>query len=128
MPDVAMDVPAAQLHFEASLLLLQVCLATLAGVALYLGAQQRPAVRIGAGLAWTLVGVGGFVWDKALGHFVGETLSANSAFGCLLDRRSAHTHTILTNGPLLLAVGLAFWTLWGLRPAWARSGGADQNG
>jgi len=128
MPDVVMDVPAGQLRFEAGLLLLQVCLATLAGVALYLGAQERPAVRIGAGLAWTLVAVGGFVWDKALGYFVGETLSGNSAFGCLLDRRSAHTHTMLTNGPLLLAVGLALWIFWELRPARVRSGTADPDG
>jgi len=47
-----------------------------------------------------------------LGNFVGATLSASSALGCLLERRSAHTHTMLTNGPLLLASVLAVWVVW----------------
>jgi hypothetical protein len=126
MPDVVMDVPAGQLRLEASLLIVQVCLAALGGLALYLGAQTRPTLQIGAGLSWTLVGVGGFVWDKALGEFVGETLSSTSALGCILDRRSAHTHTMLSNGPLLLAVGLAFWVIWEARSARTRSRGRTE--
>jgi hypothetical protein len=115
MPGVVMDIPAEQLHLEANLLMLQVCLAALGGVALYLGTLDRSAPLIGAGVSWALVAVGGFAWDKALGNFVGETLPANSALGCLLERRSAHTHTILTNGPLLLAGVLAAWVIWELR-------------
>src|SRR6185295_3298844 len=76
MPRVVMDVPAGQLRLEAGLLILQVCLAALGSLALYLGAQTRPTHQIGAGLSWILVSVGGFVWDKALGDFVGESLSS----------------------------------------------------
>jgi hypothetical protein len=115
MPAVLMDVPAEQLHLEANLLILQVCLAALGGVGLYLGAQDGPVRLIGAGVCWALVALGGFVWDKVLGNFVGPTLSVDSALGCLLERRSAHTHTMLTNGPLLLAGVLAVWIVWELR-------------
>ncbi len=119
MPGVVMDVPAPEIRFETELLALQVCLAALAGLALFLGAQARRSFRVGAGLAWSLVALGGYAWDKALWYFVGETLSANSAYGCLRNQRSAHTHTMLTNGPLLLAAGLAlslWWKLYSSRP------------
>lgn len=93
MPDVVMDVPAPQVRFEAGLLMLQVCLAALAGLALHLGSRRRPILRVGAGLAWTLVALGGFLWDKALGSFVGEALPANSAFGCLFSTDGRRTPT-----------------------------------
>lgn len=127
MPAVMMDVSAEQLHLEANLLLLQVCLATLGGVGVYLGAQDGPVRLIGAGVCWALVAIGGFVWDKALGNFVGATLSANSALGCLLERRSAHTHSMLTNGPLLLAGVLAVWLVWELRARRAEPGRVGRN-
>jgi hypothetical protein len=127
-PGVVMDIPPEQLHLEVSLLILQLCLAALGGVALYLGALDRSGPLIGAGVSWALVAVGGFAWDKALGNFVGETLSANSALGCLLEQRSAHTHTILTNGPLLLAGVLAGSVTWELRARRARLGRARGSG
>jgi hypothetical protein len=126
-PAVVMDVPAEQLHLEANLLILQVCLAALAGIGLSLGAQDGPVRLIGAGVCWALVAVGGFVWDKALGNFVGATLSTNSALGCVLERRSAHTHTMLTNGPLLLAGLLAVWVVWELRARRAEQGRVGRN-
>jgi hypothetical protein len=128
LPDVVMDVPASQIRFEAGLLMLQVGVAALAGMALHLGARARPALRLGAGVAWTLVALGGFAWDKALDTFAGQTLSPNSAFGCLLDARSAHTHTVLTNAPFVLAVGLAFGTFWRLRADRQSPGPAERAG
>jgi hypothetical protein len=110
-----MDVPAPQLRFEAELLLLQMCLAVLGSVAVCMGAGRQATWRLCAATAWTLVAVGGFIWDKALGHFVGEELPGTSALACLLDHRSAHTHCMLTNGPLVVAAGLAVWTFWRLR-------------
>lgn len=114
MPGVAMDVPAAEILLEARLLLLQIAIAVVAGCALYLGRREGRAYRGATAFCWALVAAGGFVWDKTLGNFAGPSLAENSALDCFLLQRSAHTHTMLTNGPLIAAVALALWHGWRL--------------
>jgi hypothetical protein len=109
VPGVVMDIPPKELHLEATLLLLQSILAILGGLALCLGTRDGRTARAAAAASWILVAVGGFTWDKLLGNFVGEALPSTSALGCLLGQRSAHTHTMLTNTPLMASVGLALW-------------------
>ena len=114
-----MNVPPSEMRLETELLLLQVMLAILGVLAVGASFQARSVFHVAAGLAWGLVAAGGVVWAKLLDHFVGGDLPPNSAFACLLEHRSAHTHTMLTNGPLLFAAVLALEALWGIRArAW----------
>jgi|SRR5262245_29734626 len=110
-----MDVPASEMRLESELLLLQVVVATLGALALAASFQARSVFRVAAGLAWGLVAAGGVAWAKLLDHFVGGDLPPSSAFACLLEHRSVHTHTMLTNGPLLFAAVLALVAFWGVR-------------
>jgi hypothetical protein len=107
-----MDVPAWELRLEARLVALQVCLAVLGAIALASAAWRSRAARLGACVTWTLVAAGGVAWDKLLGNFQGEVLPPNSIYACLLDGRSAHTHSMLSNLPLMLSVPLALSIFW----------------
>ena len=107
-----MDVPALEMRLELHLLALQVSLAILGIAALVLGAQERRVIRVAGAGAWSLVALGGVLWDKWLGTFRGGDLPPQSIYACVLERRSEHTHSVLSNAPLVLAGLLAIWVLW----------------
>ena len=107
-----MDIPAAEMRLEVELLALQVSLALLGVAALVLGAQQRHLLRLAGAGAWSAVALGGVLWDKWLGNFDGPALPPHSIYSCLLEARSAHTHNVLSNAPLVLAGLVAAWLLW----------------
>jgi len=110
--DAVMDVPGWELQMEVRLIALQVCLAVLGSVALALAARTPRSARLAAGVMWTLVAAGGFVWDKLLDNFQGGSLPPHSVYACLLDDRSAHTHSMLSNLPLMLSLPLALSMFW----------------
>jgi len=121
-PQGVMDIPAAEMRLEARLLTLQVSLAILGVAGLVLGAQASSVLRLAGAGAWSAVAVGGVLWDKWLGNFAGPAFPAHSIYSCLLEARSAHTHSILSNAPLILAGVVAVWSLWiGLRARAAHS-------
>jgi hypothetical protein len=107
-----MDIPAPELRLEVQLLALQVSLATLGLAALVLGAREARALRVAGAGAWSLVALGGLLWDGLLSDFRGPDLPAHSIYACVLEARSEHTHDVLTNAPLVLAGVLAMWVLW----------------
>jgi hypothetical protein len=107
-----MDIPAPELRLEVHLLALQVSLALLGAAALVLGAQESRVLRIGGAGAWSLVALGGLLWDKWLGNFTGRDLPLHSIYACVLEARSEHTHNVLSNTPLVLSGFLAMWVLW----------------
>jgi hypothetical protein len=110
-----MDIPAPEMRLEVHLLALQVSLAILAVAALVLGAQETRMLRIAGAGAWSLVAWGGVLWDRWLGTFEGPDLRPPSIYACLLEARSEHTHSVLSNAPLVLAGLLAIWVLWTCR-------------
>jgi len=111
-PRGAMDVPRSELQLEVRLLLLQAYLAVVGAIALPVAARESRAARIGGGIAWALVAAGGILWDKWLDHFRGEGLPPHSVYACVLEGRSGHTHSLLSNAPFLLSATLALWVLW----------------
>jgi hypothetical protein len=111
-PQGVMDIPAGEMRLEIHLLSLQMSLAILAVAGLVLGRQGSSLLRLAAAGAWSAVAVGGVLWDKWLGNFAGSAFPPHSIYSCLLDARSAHTHSILSNAPLVLAGFVAVWILW----------------
>jgi hypothetical protein len=107
-----MDIPAPELRLEVHLLALQVSLAILGVAALALGAQQSRVLCITGAGAWSLVALGGLLWDKWLSNFRGRDLPPHSMYACVLEARSEHTHNVLSNAPLVLAGFLGIWVLW----------------
>jgi len=115
-----MDVPVSEVLLEVRLLTLQVYLPVLGAVGLVMGARASRVARLGGGFAWAFVASGGLLWDKWLGNFRGGELPLHSIYACVLDGRSGHTHSVLTNAPLVLSGLLALWVVWsGLRRQYA---------
>lgn len=105
------DIPAAELKLEVRLLALQVILPGLGAAGLLLGAQGPLVSQLAGAAAWASVALGGFLWDKWLGNFQGGELPLHSLYACLLQGRSEHTHSVLTNAPLVLSALLTLWVL-----------------
>ena len=106
-----MDVPASEMRLEVQLISLQVFLAIVGVAALVLGAQESRVLRPAGAGAWSLVALGGLLWDTWLGNFASPNLPPDSVYACLLEARSAHTHSVLSNAPLVLAGLMAIWVL-----------------
>jgi hypothetical protein len=116
-PQGIMDIPPWEMQLEVRLVMLQVGIALLGAPAVALGLARSRPVRVAGAAAWLLVAAGGVVWDKWLGDFQGPVLPRHSLYACLLDGRSEQTHSMLTNGPLLLSGALALWLMWSSRRA-----------